>query len=138
MIDRTFFSPVLTPFSPYARYLYPEPHAVSYHGASPRTPLLAVSTLALFFDVNSVWFSARRSYLFPFLIFFRSHLFCIPPPNTYPPSPSPRTYSLHCSKHLTTLLRITYDLITVSIRIRVGSQDTHLDRILMPPICLHA
>jgi hypothetical protein len=37
----------LNSFSLSARYLYPEPHAVSYHGASSLTPLSAVTTLAL-------------------------------------------------------------------------------------------
>jgi hypothetical protein len=42
-------------------------------------------------------------------------------------SSSPHSYSLHCSKQLTTLLRLAYILFMVMVRVRVGSQDSHLD-----------
>lgn len=38
-------------------------------------------------------------------------------PNTDSPSPSPRTYYLHCSKHLTSLLRLAYVFFTVPVRV---------------------
>jgi hypothetical protein len=90
---------------------------------SPHIPLLAVTTLALVFVVNPVWFSATVTltyYLFDFFGLASS------PTNTYP-SPSPRSYSLHCSKQLTTLLRLAYVLFMVTVRVRVGSQDSRLD-----------
>jgi hypothetical protein len=84
---------------------------------SPHIPLLAVTTLALFFVVNPVWSSASVTltyYLFDFLI--GSGAFASPTPNTDPFPFLVVSYSLHCSQHLTNPLRLAYVLFMVTVR----------------------
>ena len=82
---------------------------------SPHIPLLAMTTLALLFVVNPVWFSASVTLTYYLFDFFGHGAFASPTPNT-DPFPLPRSYSLHCSQHLTNPLRLAYVLFMVTVR----------------------
>ena len=125
-------------FSLSARYLYPEPLDVSYHGASSLTPLSAVTTLALIHCKYPLVWRYALLLLITFLNFLILSSFHRPSLILTPPFPLPLflsfgTYNFHCSKQLTNSLTPCIRLVHgLRFGILVESQDAHLDRILIP------
>lgn len=105
-------------FSLSARYLYPEPLDVSYHGASSLTPLSAVTTLALIHCKYPLVWRYALLLLITFLNFLILSSFHRPSLILTPPSPFPFSFRLVLitsivANSLRTLLRLAYVLFTV-------------------------